>query len=282
MKPYIAVIGEVIMNDFIRVLGALKSPYDARDYTLVASETQEYPDTFQLPYVSVKNQGAVASCVAHAVSSIVEYHHELQHGEKKVFSTEFIYGCREKGYIGEGMYPRNAFNVVCKYGDVFESDLAGNNTCDIAMENVRVRFDELKEKAYPHRFSSYFRIFTEDAMKEALMKHGYVLVTMPWHNDAHLVEDVYTYTPGSNGAHAVVLYGWNEKGWLAHNSWGTAFGNEGRFIIPFGFDFIEMWGVTDKIVGDEPAIVTPKTGGLKDLWYKIYNAIVNFFAKFRK
>jgi C1A family cysteine protease len=265
------------MKEIIETFGALQSPFDARDYKLVASAAETFPDTFELPKVTVKNQGSVGSCVAHAASSVVEYHHKRQHNEKKSFSTEFIYGLRDVGYyVGEGMYTRNALNTLRKYGDVFLTDLKGNNTCPKAMENVNARLDELKDKAYPHRVSSYFRVYDEQAVKKALMNHGYVLATMNWHKGATLVNGVYTPTDEVSGGHAIVLYGWNEKGWLAQNSWGTGWGDKGRFIIPYNFEFKEMWGITDNITED---IVRPKTGKIWDILYKIYNAIANLFAK---
>lgn len=271
------------MDTINHSFGVLNSPYDVRDYKFVPTGSCELPEVFELPLVTVRNQGSVGSCVAHALSSIGEYHHMRQHDEQKLFSTEFIYGCRENTYIGEGMMPRGALNTLRKYGNVFYEDLPGNNTCDIAMQNVQAQFEQLKEKAYPNRISTYYRLYGNNAIKEALMTHGYVFVSMHWHTDAKLVDGVYTYTDKKiSGAHAVAIYGWNEKGWLAHNSWGTGFGNEGRFIIPFDFKFIEVWGVTDKIVGDEPTIVTPKTGNIREFFYKIYNAIVNFFKKITK
>lgn len=265
------------MKEIIETLGALKSPFDARDYKLVASATEAYPETFELPKVSVKNQGSVGSCVAHAASSIVEYHHKRQHNEKKSFSTEFIYGLRDVGYyVGDGMYVRNALNTLRKYGDVPLADLRGNNNYQKAMENVSSKFDELKEKAYPHRVSSYFRVYDQDSIKNALMNHGYVLALMEWHDGAKLVDGVYVPTNKVKGHHAIVIYGWNAKGWLVQNSWGSLWGNKGRFIIPFNFEFNETWGITDDITDD---IVIPKRSDIRDIFYKAYNAIVNLLIK---
>ena len=265
------------MKDIIETFGTLNSPFDARDYKLVASATETFPDVFELPKVTVKNQGAVSSCVAHAVSSVVEYHHKKQHNEKRSFSTEFIYGLREEDYyVGKGMRIRNALNTLLKYGDVPTADFRGNNEYQRAMKNVNAKLEELKEKAYPHRISSYFRIYDENALKSALMEHGYVVVSMNWHKGIVLVNGIYTPNDKISGRHAVVLYGWNKDGWLAQNSWGTLFGNKGRFIIPFDFKFNEMWGITDNITEN---IVKPKTGKFWDMFYKIYNAIVNLFVK---
>lgn len=265
------------MKEIIESFGALKSPFDARDYKLVVSATETFPETFELPKTTIKNQGNIGSCVAHASSSVIEYHHKKQHGEKVTFSTEFIYGFRDIGYhIGEGMYLRDALNTLRKYGDVTTAELKGNNDCITAMKNVSSKFNELAEKAYPNRVSTYFRVYDENAVKSALMNHGYVLVGMNWHKDVSLVDGVYT--PGSNkviGGHAIVIYGWNKKGWLCQNSWGGNWGNKGRFIIPFDFKFTEMWGVTDNITDN---IKMPKRSIIRDLIYQLFNAFVNIFS----
>lgn len=209
------------MKEIIEAFGALKSPFDARDYKLVASGIEEFPETFKLPVVTVKNQGGISSCVAHAASSVVEYHYKRQHNKKLVFSTEFIYGLRDFGYyVGEGMYIRNALSTLRRYGDVPLSDLKGNNDYLTAMENVNSQSYELLDKAYPHRISYYFRIYSENAIKSALMNHGYVLAGMKWHKGAKLIDGVYTPTDEVSGGHAIVIYGWNKKGWLCQNSWG--------------------------------------------------------------
>ena len=70
-----------------RVFSNLVSPFDIRDYK-IATTTQEFPETFVLPEVTVKNQGSTGSCVAHACSSVVEFHNKRQENTDTVFSTE--------------------------------------------------------------------------------------------------------------------------------------------------------------------------------------------------
>lgn len=259
----------------------LISPYDMRDYKLAAtvSTDETFPEEFTLPSVSVKNQGSVGSCVAHACSSIVEYHNKRQNNTNTVFSTEFIYGYRPFGYyVGEGMYPRQALKTLAKMGVCSEASLPGNHECEKAMENVESKLDELKDEAYPHRISTYIRIYTDAEIKYALMNYGYVLVSMPWHSDATLKNNIYTYSSDSiRGHHAVVIYGWNKKGWLVHNSWGYNWGNLGKFIVPFGFKWNEIWAITDNIMNEN--IVKP----IEKFWVKLLTPLVNFFANlFRK
>jgi hypothetical protein len=266
-----------------RVFSNLVSPYDVRDYQ-VAVTAKEFPESFILAEVSVKNQGSVGSCVAHACSSVVEFHNKRQEGTNIVFSTEFIYGYRPIGYyVGEGMYIRNALKTLQNMGDCPVQYLRGNHKCDEAMAIVESKVEELKELAYPHRISTYARVYSEAQIKQALMDFGYVVVSMPWHKDYKLKNGVYTHTSKeTSGYHCVVIYGWDERGWLVHNSWGTGWGQKGKFVVPFNFKWTEAWAVTDNL--RRGSIIIPE----EENWFiktfsGIINSIVNFFrALFEK
>lgn len=255
----------------------VKSSYDIRDYTITAEK--QFPETFCLNTVPVKNQGFKPTCTAHALSSVVEFHHLTQHGWYTRFSTEFLYGLREKDYyIGDGMRIRDCLNTLLKYGNVYEDDCEGNHDYDKAMNKVSKDADRLKELAYPHRISAYFKIRNADELKTALMKYGVVVVSMDVHNISWLINDVYKYVASTkSGRHCVFIYGWNEKGWLVQNSWGKIYGWDGRFILPFDFKFNEIWGISDNIV--ESNVVKPKRNKWLDIIYKLINKIVNLFNK---
>lgn len=256
---------------------AVKSTYDIRDYTITADSN--FPVSFALETVPVKNQGSKPTCTAHALSSVCEYHHQRQHDEYARFSTEFLYGLREIGYyIGYGMRIRDGLNTLLKYGNVFNGDCEGNNDYVDAMNRVSKEADHLKELAYPHRISAYFKINNADELKTALMKHGVVVVSMNVDDNHRLVNDVYTYNDKNDyEVHCVFIYGWNEKGWLVQNSWGYLYGGDGRFVIPFDFKFNEMWGITDNITDGN--INKPKRNKILDVIYLLINKLFNLFVK---
>jgi hypothetical protein len=264
------------------VFSNLVSPFDIRDYR-VAVTTEAFPESFKLDEVTVKNQGSTGSCVAHACSSVVEFHNKRQEGTNTVFSTEFIYGYRPAGYyVGEGMYIRNALKTLRELGDCPLSDLRGNQKCPEAMKNVEAKLEELKDKAYPHRISTYAKVESIDEIKQALMNFGYVVVSMPWYKDYKLKNGVYTFTSEeTSGYHCVVIYGWDERGWLVHNSWGSGWGQKGKFVVPFDFEWREAWAVTDEIVG-EGDIIRPEDNWFIKTFSKIINTIANFFRKLFK
>lgn len=265
-----------------RVFTKLVSPFDIRDYR-VAATAAEFPDTFVLPEVSVKNQGSTGSCVAHACSSVVEFHNKRQEGTDTVFSTEFIYGYRPADYyVGEGMYIRNALKTLREVGDCPLSDLKGNNKCPEAMENVEANLEELKNKAYPHRISTYAKVSTDEEIKNALMNFGYVVISMPWYKKYKLTDGVYSHSSDEySGYHCMLIYGWDERGWLVQNSWGSLWGKKGRFVMPFGFKWREAWAVTDNIIG-EGDIIRPTDNWFIKTFGKLINKVVNFFRKIFK
>lgn len=251
----------------------IKSPYDVRDYHIKAEK--EFPQAFCLETVPVKNQKDKPTCTAHVLASVVEYHHLRQYNDHKEFSTEFIYGVREKDYyVGDGLVIRDGLNTLLKYGDVYRSDCWGNHDYREAMETVSSNFEELQELAFPHRISAYFKLNSIEEMKTALMKYGVVVVSMPMYKGDKLVKDIYTYDPKAKrrGYHCVFIYGWDSRGWLVQNSWGELYGWDGRFVIPFDFDFVEMWGVADDIT---EGIVKPKRNKILDFIYSLINKLFN-------
>ncbi len=263
------------------VMGVIASPVDIRDYEIAAST--DLPEKFVCsPLAPVKNQGSKPTCVAHAAASLVEMHSERQHGEYVEFSTDFIYGTRDVGqYIGDGMCIRHALANLKRYGDCYHADCPTNSDVKEACEIVDARLDELRALAYPHRISSYYRCWNEKQIKTALIKHGPVLISMNTYNGATIKNDTYVWDSSKDhGLHCVLLYGYDERGWLIQNSWGKYYAGDGRFVLPYNFKINEAWGITDDI--DDPIVIKKRETPIATFFYKLYNKIANFFLKLFK
>lgn len=237
-----------------RAFGANKAKKDIREYsaclTKVGLETT-YPDEFELTMPDVKNQLDVSSCVAHAVATVVEYFNQRQEKDSKKFSTAFIYGNRRNRNTTPGMFVDAALNNVVKLGDVYKEDMDGNYEVPKAIELFEEQALELAGKAYPHRFTSFYRLNSIDGMKAQLMTHGPIVFSIPWYNDYYVEPKTYIMKHFNNnigGYHAMVIYGWNKDGWKIQNSWGVTFGNRGRAILPYGTHMDTCFGVTDEII----------------------------------
>lgn len=235
--------------------GAIPSPFDIRDYTVAkAVDMSEIPQIFDLGVLKIKNQGTKPTCVAHALSEIIEYHNMKAAKQFSTFSTDFIYGCRvEAEYIGDGMYLRDGLKIAQKYGDVLKDVLPGNNNYETAMKIVQANFSFYKNIAYPNRISTYYKIQSVDELKYAIYNHGPVLVGMRWYDGCSLShESIYRYDKNRNfSGHAVIITGWTKKYLIVQNSWGYTWGKGGRFYIPIDKAFsdiiFEAYGITDDI-----------------------------------
>ena len=271
------------MGKIFNYNGVVESSYDARDYKIKADS--EFPEEFELPYkVSVKNQGSKPTCVAHAVSSLIEYHNLIETGKYRKFSTEFIYGTRDIGYyIGDGMVIRDALKTVQKYGDCYYADCPGNHDTADAMNNVNEKVEEYRDLAYPHRIGSYYRVKTPEEMKTALMTHGPVVISMTCKDNAYIADDIYCYPQDAenSGRHCVLVVGWNENGWIIQNSWGALYAGDGYFTLPFDFKINEAWGTTDQ--KDDCSLLKRKVRNkFMNKVYEIINRIINWFYNRKK
>lgn len=256
---------------------AIKSTFDMRDYHICAKSN--LPAAYSCPItLEIKNQGQKPTCVAHATSSLLEYHHESQTGKHERFSTEFIYGLRLPTYAyGDGMMIRDALNTLKSYGDPYERDFPGNNDVSVAQDNVTKHFDTIVDLAYPHRISTYYRCDNNDGIKTALMSHGPVIASMKTYIKAYLKKDVYTWDEKDDyGHHCVLIVGWNETGWIVQNSWGSSYGGDGKFILPFNYKLTEAWGITDSVQDDTDI---KKPNAFIKFISTICNKLVNFFRK---
>ena len=263
-------------------MGALPSPVDLRDYRIAPSASREYPESFKLPETPVKNQGAVGSCVAHALTSIMEYHYKREHTQFDTLSPGFIYGYRKgMDYKGTGLFLRDALKTAQKIGNLKWDEFPYNVEVPKIIEMAEALSTETVSKAYPNRIAAYVRLSTVNEIKNALMDIGPVLICIKWYSDSKYVNDILTPNLQSDyGYHAVYVYGWNKDGWIVQNSWGALSAGDGRCTLPWTQALEESWSITDYLTDD---IVEPDKGNKFLKWLlKIFNAIINFFKPKKK
>ena len=262
-------------------LGCIPSPPDVRDYKLVvAGSVGPLPESFELIPPKVKNQGGTSSCVAHAASSAVEYFHAQEHEAVAQFSTEFIYGYRPKDYYqGNGMIIREALQTLAQLGDVFWINLPGNHQVEEARANVDKHLEALTPLAAPHKIAEYYRCRGAEEMKRALVTGHPLICCIAVRQGDHLDSThVWRTDPKANitGYHALMIYGYNTVGFLTQNSWGTVWGNGGRFILPYDFELGEVWGLRDQADPDaENDIKRP----FRSFIGQIIAKVINFFLR---
>jgi hypothetical protein len=260
--------------------GARLPKIDLRDYRVKAGavNVKEF-ELDNLP--TIKNQFAVNSCVAHSSSSILEWFDQKETNKCCKLSTDFIYGMQGVDFnrLESGMYLRDACKIVQKRGDCLYKTVPHNIEMPECYENLKnILNEEIYGEALTHKVGSYAKCKTSEDVKYALMKYSPVLISIKWHSYSGMLEDgtIYFNTDSDYGYHAVMVYGFNEKGWLCQNSWGEEWGNKGRFILPYEHGFVEAWSFVDAKNDD---IHKPKQNNIFNIIYKILNCIINFFKK---
>lgn len=248
------------MDNFKRYFGAIPSPKDERDYPLAMSAKVSglvtLPPKYECIRQRVLNQGNIGSCVGHAFASAVESAMYHDRGYSIPMSAGSIYQNRSaEHWQGEGMYPRNACEILLKKGIVPEREFSYNE--------AYTKADKHRFKASPRfRIARYISLYNLEEIKRFVYEADcYVPITIwVFSGDLHLNKDNslhYNTAWGSrsDSSHEVCIIGYDDtytnldgsKGRLiAQNSWGTSWGDGGYFYIPYNVFycfFVEAQGI---------------------------------------
>ena len=271
--------------------GCLPEEKDIRDYKLKAGVVSEaaLPEEFVFGVnVPVKNQGAVNSCVAHAMSRILETNLGDVESDDKPLSTNFIYGTQKllHGHTGEGMYLRDACATALKNGDMVYDDCPANIEAPDCYESAEeaLNVPSKTEKAYHYRINRYFSCNSPAEIKYAIYNYGPVLAALNWSYSFYVDDEGILRTddekPEYCGGHAFMVIGWTKDGFLCQNSWGEDWGLNGKFILPYTMSFTEARGIEDydnRLDKEDDPIKEPSLAATLKIVYMIINKILNFF-----
>jgi C1A family cysteine protease len=237
--------------------GAVESPKDYRNYKIKKrniAKSYVFPKSFELKHTEIKNQGSVGSCVAHAVSEVLESYDSI------CYSTAWIYGYRPFTYFqGVGMITSQALKTVRNVGYLTDNECPGNVEMNAAKKQIDLKLNEYKQSAKHRTIAAYASLKNINEIKQALMQTNtpVLLVLSIDDNGLRLNKSYIANKPTSTNEgnlHAVMCYGWNENGLLIQNSWGKNWGKNGTFIIPFDYPIKESWLITfDKNDVKKPA-----------------------------
>lgn len=228
-------------------------PTDPRDYQLaeLQPEAVDLPDTYLLrdKMIPIGRQN-YGSCTAWASTAVKEYWDSEQHGKIVDLSEKFVYHNTKKIsqlWSIEGDYLRNAVKSVVKFGAPLTKYWP--DTRDGSWEKY-VKNEppkEIYEKAEKYKGGSYWSVEDElEPIRQAIYKNkAPVALGLAWYDSYHNTENGGKLPmPSSDkpGGHAIACVGWeNEKLWF-RNSWGTSYGDDGYFYVPFNeFDFHAWW-----------------------------------------
>ena len=202
-------------------LGALPDPPDERDYPLSALYAAEgltasvvLPASYAAPGMPpVLDQHATPMCVAYSSSAVKAW--QDRRDQERLFDFDEPAFFAAIGGNAAGARVRDAMERMCSAGyPVVGVDDAGD-----------------------HRIAAYYAVPRDLAtIKAAIFDLGPIVISTPWYRSwFHPTSGVLPEPDVQVGGHAIVAYGWDQRGLRLRNSWGSAWGVGGDCWMPDAF-----------------------------------------------
>ncbi len=226
-----------------RFVGAL---LDEEEILIAEAKAEEIVKTFSYPpaidwrnvngedwTTSIKNQDSCASCVAFGTLGAIESRLEIINNKPDLspdLSESHLFSCGG-GNCSYGWFPFAALDFATVIGVADEAcfPYQPRNLRCTPCPDWRSRVTKIQ---------SWWGTVSVGQMKQALAEKGPFEATMDVYYDFfYYTGGVYRRASGSYaGGHAVTIAGYDDRGryWIAKNSWGTGWGENGWFRIAYG------------------------------------------------
>ena len=266
------------------ILNWKRQPEDQRDFVSQRhlQAPTEIPTEFVNPQIPIYDQGNIGSCVGNTVCACFRFEayqllKDYSFNPSRLFA---YYNARlVQGWQNEdsGAYVRDGFKVLNKYGVAVENDWP-YNTNDFAKKPT----PEVYTKALNNLAVEYAAVpQTLDAIKRTLVSGAFVgfgfdVYSSFFGNWSNTTGDMPIPKKGERleGGHAVTIVGYSDakQSFYVQNSWGTAWGKNGYFWMPYSYalskNASDFWCIEKiKIEQTSPAPVNPTN---KDLIISIF------------
>ena len=197
----------------------------------VLLNTQDYYDWRYMGGVTpVKAQGNCGSCWDFAATGAFESSVIINTGLELDLSEQQVLSCNTGGSSCNGGWMEDAYAVFAGYGAVLESCMPyqADDTVPCTQHNCEPAVWVASWQDIPNNVSS---------IKNALLTGPVSTTFMVW-SDFHW--NCYWHDDTGDLNHAVVIVGWDDNmcggqgAWIVKNSWGTGWGDNGYFYMPYG------------------------------------------------
>ena len=233
-----------------RVFGVIPGRNDVRNYQAVCAASEEdFPDSFEITDLAEGwDQDWYGACTCFAMCTIMETHSRRQGDYSGRLSPWFLYGYRSNSYSGVGRHNDVVMKDARKLGTVPYDKFPHAMEAPQIIDKVNQELVDLVPDAYPFRITSTYELHTNAAIKAELLRGNPIYMVVEWYDDIEVGEDgmIHTNQVPSNSYHAVVMYGWDERGWKFQNSWGKDWGIGGRAVWSYRVPLYDVRGVSDE------------------------------------
>lgn len=184
---------------------------------------------------AVKNQQSCGACIPFSMSSTLEDQLILRRHAfaNTPLSPQFIFACSQ-GTCAGGTTTQTAANFVRDTGVVTESCVPYTSGAGVDAACTGCQGWERQAVRFNHVYRNGANTSFDDLM-EAVYNQGPIVAQMTVYQDFFAYSSgVYTHTTGEvAGVHGVEIVGYDQAGryWIARNSWGADWGENGYFRI---------------------------------------------------
>lgn len=191
------------------MLGCSLSKLDGTEKKVTKNLTNNVPRcySFQNVLSPVTNQGSTNTCVAHGLACFLNWVTDMKQKTSKKdnkISIVDIYNSREDKKHDNGMSIKEALEYAKHHG-------------------VKSGIGTLK-------INDYAMIGSWLIAKQAILANGPVIISIPVYDSSR--NDFWNGTE-KEGYHCIALIGYNDEGFIIRNSWGTSYGKNGYWILPY-------------------------------------------------
>lgn len=232
-----------------RYKGCKLDPEDSRDLRYSSARPVSLPLSVDLrPTPAILDQGQAGTCVLNA-SAIAYMDLMLRENLFVDVPSRLFMRWITAEYEGDemkdaGVCIRDAIKMFAKYGACSEYEWPYDLTKIFVKPTIDCYYNAKKEKALEYR-----RVVGENDLKACLAEGYGVIIGIPL--DEYFEGDEMAQTgkgrmfdpTHAKGGHGVYLCGYNEDGWIIQNSWGTDWGMNGYFTLPYGYPFDDCWSL---------------------------------------
>ncbi len=220
------------------IFGAIDSPEDKRDYSIVDCMEVAKGTYEQLPYTymdmwkpEIRNQGEINSCTAYAMTTILACIHHKLYSYDDNYSVGGCYGNRlDYGWTREGDIMRDVVKKIQKYGDFLAKDFECFDEVKGVIDKFNAEYKKNSDKM-KKLVKSYIRIKNKKEAKAFLCKYKIPLFVSV--NATSIVGL-------GSGRHAIACYGYDGGLFYCQNSWGEEDYPNPKFEFE---EFNEVWGI---------------------------------------
>lgn len=197
----------------------------------VLLNTQDYFDWRNMGGVTpVKNQGNCGSCWDFAATGAFESSVLITTGLELDLSEQQVLSCNTGGSSCNGGWMEDAYAVFAGYGAVLESCMPyqADDTVPCTQQDCEPAVWVASWQDIPNNVNSIKNALQTGPVSTTFMVWPDFNWNCYWHDD----------TGDLN--HAVVIVGWDDNmcggqgAWIIKNSWGTGWGDNGYFYMPYG------------------------------------------------